>query len=45
LPPPGPYFSGQSAHKALKALEEAKVALENAAKNIDAVLKEVRSET
>lgn len=42
LPPPGPYSSGQAAHLAVQALEEAKEALERATKNIDSALKEVR---
>jgi hypothetical protein len=42
LPPPGPYSSGQAAHKAVLALEESKKALDTASKNIEAVLKEIR---
>jgi hypothetical protein len=42
LPPPGPYTSGRSAHKAITALEEAKETLENAAKSIEQVLKDIR---
>lgn len=42
LPPPGPYSSGQAAHKAVRALEEAKGALENALKNIDQALRDVK---
>jgi hypothetical protein len=42
LPPPGPYSSGQAAHSAITALEEAKKALENATKNIDQVLRKVK---
>jgi hypothetical protein len=42
LPPPGPYTSGRSAHRAITALEEAQAALEAAAGNIEKVLREVR---
>jgi hypothetical protein len=42
LPPQGPYTSGRSAHKAIAALENAKEALEDAARNIDQVLREIR---
>ncbi|WP_244598627.1 hypothetical protein [Rhizobium tubonense] len=42
LPPPGPYSSGRAAHQALKALEEAKAALDLAAKNIEQALKDVK---
>ncbi|CAN7327652.1 hypothetical protein LJR251_001771 [Rhizobium rhizogenes] len=42
LPPPGPYSSGRAAYQAVKALEEAKSALEVAVKNIDQVLKDVK---
>ncbi|AEI04078.1 hypothetical protein OCA5_c30240 [Afipia carboxidovorans OM5] len=35
LPPPGPYLSGRSAHKAVAALEQAKAALEDALANIE----------
>jgi hypothetical protein len=42
LPPPGPYSSGRSAHRAVKALEHAKEALEKAAQDIELALKEVR---
>ena len=42
LPPPGPYTSGRSAQKAITALEDAKKALEEAAKNIDRVLKDIK---
>jgi hypothetical protein len=43
LPPRGPYSSGRAAHKAIQALQEAKTALDVAAKNIERALKEVRS--
>ncbi|MBX5221423.1 hypothetical protein HJC04_14010 [Rhizobium sp. NLR8a] len=43
LPPPGPYSSGQAAYMAITALEEAKLALETAAKNIEQALKGVKS--
>ncbi|MBB4390067.1 hypothetical protein GGE61_006433 [Rhizobium leguminosarum] len=43
LPPPGPYSSGQAAHMAIAALEEAKLALETAAKNIEQALKSVKT--
>ena len=42
LPPPGPYSSGQAAHKAVRALEEAKGALEDAIRNIDQALRDVK---
>jgi hypothetical protein len=42
LPPPGPYTSGRSAQRAITALEEAKAALESAARNIEQVLRDVR---
>lgn len=42
LPPPEPYSLGQAAHIAFTALEEAKRALETAAKNIDQALKSVK---
>src|SRR4051794_17493451 len=42
LPPPGPYTSGRSAHRAITALEEAQAALEDAAGNIEQVLREIR---
>lgn len=42
LPPPGPYSSGRSAHRAVQALETAKVALEEALSDIDVALKAVK---
>jgi hypothetical protein len=42
LPPAGPYSSGQAAYKAITALQVAKKALEDALKDIDRALKEVR---
>ncbi|WFU11002.1 hypothetical protein QA646_09280 [Rhizobium sp. CB3090] len=42
LPPPGPYSSGRAAHHAVRALEEAKSALELAITNIDQALKQVK---
>jgi hypothetical protein len=42
LPPPGPYSSGQAAHAAFTALEDAKKALDLAAKNIEQALKRVK---
>lgn len=41
LPPPGPYTSGRSAHKAICALEAAKKTLLSAVDDIDSVLKDV----
>ncbi|MDM9620996.1 hypothetical protein [Rhizobium sp. S96] len=42
LPPRGPYSSGRAAHHSLKALEDAKAALELAIENIDLALEEVK---
>ena len=42
LPPPGPYSSGRASHRAIKALEEAKTALEHAASNIEKTLEYIR---
>ncbi len=42
LPHPGPYSSGRASHRAIKALEEAKTALEHAVENIEQALKDVR---
>jgi hypothetical protein len=39
LPPPGPYSSGKAAYGAVKALEAAKEALQDALADIDAALK------
>lgn len=43
LPLPGPYMSARSAHRALVALEEAKIALELATAAIDEKLTQIRN--
>jgi hypothetical protein len=42
LPPPGPYSSGRAAHRAIKALEEAKTVLDFAKNTIDSALVEIK---
>ncbi|MHA1543576.1 MAG: hypothetical protein ACTSU8_00390, partial [Alphaproteobacteria bacterium] len=41
LPPPGPYTSGKSAHKAIEALKEAREALELAKSIVDDTIEEI----
>ena len=43
LPPVGPYSSGRSAHRAIAALEEAKLALNMALQSMEAALSEIAS--
>lgn len=42
LPPPGPYSSGKSVHKAVSALDAAKIALAKAMDDVEDALAEVR---
>lgn len=42
LPPVGPYSSGRSAHRAVKALEKAETALQSALKDVEEALKGLR---
>ena len=42
LPPPGPYSSGRAAHRAISALDAAKLALDQAKATVDEALKEIR---
>ena len=42
LPPPGPYSSGRTAHATVKALEQAKSALESATRDIEQALKSAK---
>lgn len=42
LPPPGPYSSGRAAHRAIRALEEAKCALDLAKETVDNALRDIQ---